>query len=103
MIHFIYITCIIQNNLPFAVPSDSPANIHLMMVNSSSLEASWEQVRLLHRNGIILGYRVQLQQADSAQVVENTTFDSNVTLFHFAGLLIFQEYSVQVCILKRLM
>ena len=77
-------------------PSAPPAVITLDMHNSSALLATWQDVPLIHQNGIILGYQIQLQQEEGGPIVWNVTLGSNDTSFHFTDLSIFQNYSLQV-------
>ena len=77
-------------------PSAPPAIITLDMHNSSALLATWQDVPLIHQNGIILGYQIQLQREEGGPIVWNVTLGSNHTSFHFTDLSIFQNYSLQV-------
>ena len=78
------------------VPSAPPYNIHLDMVNTTALNASWHYVTLIHQNGIILGYRVRFQQEDGGPLLWNMTVGPDVHHFLFSDLLIFQSYSIQM-------
>jgi len=66
------------------------------MVNESALNANWNNVPLIHRNGVILGYRLLLQQEDGGSVVWNVTVGSDVRWHMFTNLEIFQTYSTQI-------
>ena len=77
-------------------PSAPPAVITLDMHNSSALLATWQDVPLIHQNGIILGYQIQLQQEEGGPIVWNVTLGPNDISFSFTDLAIFQNYSLQV-------
>ena len=77
-------------------PSEAPYNIKLHTVDATSLKASWQDVRLIHQNGIILGYRVRFHHADGGLLLWNMTVGPDVHDFPFSNLSIFQNYSVQM-------
>ena len=94
-LHYIHGVCFLSS-----APSAPPAVITLDMHNSSTLLATWQDVPLIHQNGIILGYQIQLQQEEGGPIVWNVTLGSNHTSFHFTDLSIFQNYSLQVKLSK---
>ena len=94
-LHYIHAVCFLSS-----APSAPPAVITLDMHNSSALLATWQDVPLIHQNGIILGYQIQLQQEEGGPIVWNVTLGSNDTSFHFTDLSIFQNYSLQVKLSK---
>lgn len=51
---------------------------------------------LIHRDGVILGYRLLLKREDDGPVVWNITVRPDVHGYIFSGLLIFQNYSIQI-------
>ena len=51
---------------------------------------------LIHQDGVILGYRLQLQKEDGGPVVWNITVAADVHGYIVSDLLIFQNYSVQI-------
>ena len=77
-------------------PSEAPYNIQLHMVNATTLNATWQDVRFIHQNGIILGYRVRFHHADGGLLLWNMTVRPDVHDFLFSSLSIFQNYSVQM-------
>ena len=86
----------LRNRFLSAAPLAPPSNIRLDMLNSTALHASWEAVPFIHQNGIILGYRIQLEQEEGGPMVLNATIGSDVYSFNFTDLLVFQNYSLQV-------
>lgn len=66
------------------------------MVNATTLNAIWQDVRFIHQNGIILGYRVRFHHADGGLLLWNMTVRPDVHDFLFSSLSIFQNYSVQM-------
>ena len=66
------------------------------MTNESALNAYWGYVPLIHQNGVILGYRLLLQQEDGGPVVWNVTVRPDVHGYMFTNLEIFQTYSTQI-------
>ena len=46
------------------VPSGSPVNVTVRAVSSTSLLVSWQPPEQLEQNGIITGFKVQVQQSD---------------------------------------
>ena len=78
------------------VPSAPPSHVHLQMVNDSALKAYWRDVPLIDQNGVILGYRLLLQQEDGGPVVWNVTVEPDVRWYMFTNLEIFQTYSTQI-------
>jgi len=66
------------------------------MANESALNANWIDVPLIHQNGVILGYRLLLQQEDNGPVVWNVTVGPDVRWYMFTNLKIFQTYSTQI-------
>ncbi|XP_078350694.1 protein sidekick-1-like [Oculina patagonica] len=78
------------------VPSEPPSDIQLDMVNETTLNASWNEVDLIHQNGVILGYRLRFQQEDGGPVLWSKTLAPNVSMYIIPDLLIFQNYSIQL-------
>ena len=66
------------------------------MANESALNVSWNDVPLTHQDGLILGYRLQLQKEDCGTVVWNITVGPDVHGYIVSDLLIFQNYSAQI-------
>lgn len=66
------------------------------MANESALNAYWSYVPLIYQNGVILGYRLLLQQEDGGPVVWNVTVGPDVHSYMFTNLEIFQTYSTQI-------
>lgn len=66
------------------------------MANETALDVHWNDVPLIHQNGVILGYRLLLQQEDGGPVVWNITVGPDVRWYMFTDLLIFQNYSIQI-------
>lgn len=66
------------------------------MTNESALNANWHDVPLIHRNGVILGYRLLLQREDGGPVVWNVTVGPDVRWYMFTNLNSFQIYSTQI-------
>ncbi|XP_078352309.1 uncharacterized protein LOC144637005 [Oculina patagonica] len=77
-------------------PSKPPSGIELDMVNETTLNASWNEVDLIHQNGVILGYRLRFQQEDGGPVLWSKSLAPNVSMYVFPDLLIFQNYSIQL-------
>ena len=66
------------------------------MTNESALNANWHDVPFIHQNGVILGYRLLLQQDDGGPVVWNVTVGRHVRWYLFTNLETFQTYSTQI-------
>lgn len=66
------------------------------MANETALDVHWNDVPLIHQNGVILGYRLLLQQEDGGPVVWNVTVGPDIRWYMFTDLLIFQSYSIQI-------
>ena len=77
-------------------PSAPPSDVQLHMANDSALNLHWNDVPLIHQDGVILGYRLRLQQEDGGQVLWNVTVGPDVHGYIFSDLLIFQNYSIQM-------
>lgn len=80
----------------FTAPSAPPYDVQLHVVNKTTLIAHWNDVPLIHQNGVILGYRFLFQREDGSPVERNVTVSPDVHEYRFPGLLIFQNYSIQV-------
>lgn len=59
-------------------PSAPPSNLQLHMANESALNVYWNDVPLIHQDGIILGYRLHLQKEDGGPVVLNITVGADI-------------------------
>jgi len=77
-------------------PSAPPSDLQLHMANASALNVYWNDVPLIHQDGVILGYRLLLQREDGGSVVRNITLGPDVHGYIVSDLLIFQNYSVQI-------
>lgn len=66
------------------------------MANESALHVSWNDVPLIHQDGVILGYRLQIQKENGGPLVWNLTVGADVHGCIVSDLLIFQNYSVQI-------
>lgn len=78
------------------VPSASPSDVRLHMGNETTLNVYWNNVTMIHQNGIILGYRLRLQREDGNSVARNITVGPDAYAYVFSDLLIFQNYSIQL-------
>ena len=65
------------------------------MANESALNVYWNDVPLIHQDGVILGYRLQLQKEEGGPVLW-TDVGADVHGYIVSDLLIFQNYSVQI-------
>ena len=61
------------------VPSRAPVNISTSPINSTSFSVSWGQVPLDHMNGVVLGYKISLENMDDATEVSAETVRANQT------------------------
>ena len=77
-------------------PSAPPSGLQVHMANSSALNVYWNDVPLIHQDGVILGYRLVLEKEDGGPVVWNRTLGPDVHGYIVSDLLIFQNYSVQI-------
>jgi len=66
------------------------------MANSTALNVYWNDVPLIHQDGVILGYRLLLEKEDGGPVVWNITLGPDLHGYNVSDLLIFQNYSVQI-------
>ena len=62
------------------VPSRAPVNISTSPINSTSFSVTWQPVPLDHMNGIVLGYKISLENMDDATEVSVETVHVNQTM-----------------------
>ena len=74
-------------------PNDSPANVTVSVVNSSSLLIQWEPP--LIPNGIITHYTLYINYTNGSEI-STRTVDSQFTLYLLEGLTAYQEVGVSI-------
>jgi len=62
------------------VPSRAPVNILTSPINSTSFSVTWQPVPLDHVNGIVIGYKILLENMDDATEVSVETAHVNQTM-----------------------
>ena len=67
-------------HLSLTVPSRAPVNISTLPINSTSFSVTWQQVPLEHMNGIVLGYKISLENMDDGTEVSAETVLFNQTM-----------------------
>ena len=75
-----YIEKELIKHLSLIVPSRAPGNISTSPINSTSFSVTWQQVPLEHMNGIVLGYKISLENMDDATEVSSETVHVNQTM-----------------------
>ena len=87
-------------NLPFSTePAVAPPNVATMVVSSTEIEVSWEEVPEIDENGIISLYEVQyepLQTFGDALVTETVYTTGPVLMMNIIGLQEYVEYNISV-------
>ena len=68
-----------MKHFPLLVPSRAPINISTSPVNSTSFSVTWQPVPPDHVNGIVLGYKILLENMDDAVLVSTETVHVNQT------------------------
>ena len=81
----------------FLVPSSAPPNITTLANSSTALDLLWQPVIVGDQNGIILGYRVSLFDADGSSLRNETVMNFNQLSYQFQGLEVWTNYSVKMC------
>ena len=66
--------------LSFAVPSDSPSNTTGVALNSTHVYLSWDPPPPDEINGVIQGYRINITELDTGDMLQHTAEDSNATI-----------------------
>ena len=67
-------------HISLPVPSRAPINISTSPINSTSFSVTWQPVPLDHVNGIVLGYKILLENMDDAVKVSVETAHVNQTM-----------------------
>ena len=68
---------LLKSDLDLLAPSAAPGNVQGSSTSSSSIRVTWANVTCLHRNGIILSYRVSYQAVGGSFTV-STKRDKDV-------------------------
>ena len=85
------------SNYTFAVPSQAPRSLSLIVINSTSIEASWQLPPAEGRNGIITGFKLFYKKKSSSGLSTLITINSGSTLTKVAtGLDKYTEYEFEV-------
>ena len=74
-------------------PNDSPVNVTVSVVNSSSLQIQWEPP--LIPNGIITHYTMYINYTNGSEISIRTV-DSQLILYHLEGLTPYQLVGVSL-------
>ena len=67
------------------VPSGSPVNVTVRAVSSTSLLVSWQPPEQLEQNGIITGFKVQVQQSDKLMQLREYDVTGDVNSYTVTG------------------
>ena len=79
-------------------PSAPPTSVHAYGTNVTRIALFWEQVPYIHRNGIIVGYKAELNKMSGA-LIETQTLDNTTFGTRFKNLVSFENYTVRVAAL----
>ena len=82
---------------PFTVPDASPQNVTVMILSSTEIQVSWEEVPAIDQNGIIIMYEVQYEPLETFgdQLSTNTTNTTMLTTT-LTDLEEYVEYNITV-------
>lgn len=77
---FIGVVLLYFTNLMNAVPSSPPENFYGEALSSTSIFIMWDPPVRQHRNGIIIGYFINITTLITREVLQVFTLDSNYTV-----------------------
>ncbi|CAH1794891.1 unnamed protein product [Owenia fusiformis] len=86
-----------------STPSEGPSNVEATTLSSTSIRVVWGDVPELHRNGLIVGYKVQYgsTEANIAPVLKEIT-DNNTKTTVLNDLKKYVQYEVQLLAYTRI-
>ena len=82
-----------------AAPDASPQNVMTMVLSSTEIEVTWEEVPAINRSGVITMYEVQyepLETFDDQIFIETINTSGPVLILNLTGLEEYVEYSISV-------
>ena len=82
----------------FAVPSDSPMNVSVTVLNSTAMSVQWNKIDPLHENGHIIMYEISYKPITTFNdllktLSENTTGNRSIILVNLQE---YVEYAISV-------
>ncbi|XP_078354628.1 uncharacterized protein LOC144639220 isoform X2 [Oculina patagonica] len=83
------------------VPSHAPINVTTTALNSTSFSVTWQPVPPDHVNGIVLGYKISLENMDDARQVTTETLNVNQTQIVLRGPSDTSKFCVRVLAFTR--
>ena len=66
--------------LSFVVPTGYPGNVNSSNITSTSAVVSWSLLPIDQRNGIIIGYTINVTNIQSEETFQLTVFSTKVTI-----------------------
>ena len=82
------------------MPSNSPQNVSAMVLSSTQIAVSWDEVPVVDRNGVITMYEVQFEplQTFNETIYTNSVNITNTSMMYtvLMGLEEFVEYNISV-------
>jgi len=76
------------------VPSSSPQYVIVTSVNPASLRVSWQQLPIIHHNGLLTGHVIQYIRVGSSDMMSVDV--TSGTTYTISGLVALVNYSVRV-------
>lgn len=85
----------------FSVPSQAPINVTTKPLNSTSFSVTWQQVPPDHVHGIVLGYKVLLENMADGSLLFTETVNVNQTQITLNGSREVSTFCVRVLAFTR--
>ena len=90
----------ITHKLYFTGPDDPPQNLTAMVISSTEIKVSWEELPAINENGEITTYEIQYIPLETfeGRISTNTvnTSDGTVLMMELTGLEEYVEYTISV-------
>ena len=87
--------------LVYIVPYAPPSNLNFARLQTS-IKATWDNVPMNKRNGIIRSYRILFQNNETGMYLTNITVDGNVKQYQFTNLEVFTCYIFSIVAFTRI-
>ena len=78
------------------VPATSPTGLAASTINSTSIEITWEPVRLIDQNGIITQYEVEYVASMFSTIAQAQSTLPSLLMITLTGLEEYVQYSIRV-------
>ena len=82
--------------LSFAEPATPPQNVQTIILSSTTIMVTWEEVPAIDENGIIITYEIEFVPLQFTEILVTGSINTTNLLINITGLQEYVEYDISV-------